>query len=64
MRTTLQELGLPEWQAKGLMEIMELTNQNSPALDCKDLTHFKTITGEDPTTIAQWIDKYGAAFKI
>ena len=55
--------GYPEWQVDGIIELFDLINSGSSETNFSDLSDYKKITGEDPTSITQWIEKYGGAFK-
>ena len=55
--------GYPEWQVDGILEIFKLIDNDSPVTNQADLSVYKTLTGEEPTSIKAWVAKYGAAFK-
>jgi len=58
---TLEKMGWPSWQAKGLVEMMEIIDTiKSPN---EDVSVYESITGEKPTDIRTWIDKHAEAFK-
>ena len=43
--SVLKENGFQDWQAKGLVELLELQDKGYLKSDSKD---FKTVTGKDP----------------
>jgi len=54
--------GFEDWQVTGILELLNLIDglsgvTNDPSND------FKTITKEEPTTIAQWVDSVKGAFQ-
>lgn len=55
-------MGLPEWQAKGAVELYSLIDESHPVM-LGDPAIYKEITGEDPTNLKTWVGKYAAAFQ-
>jgi len=47
----LQQNGVPDWEAKGLVELLQLANENQLAFVTDDV---QRITGTAGTTIAEW----------
>ena len=46
-------LGLPEWQADGIVELLQKQDKGDKAIVTKT-EDFKTIVGREPLTIQQW----------
>ena len=57
------DLGVPEWQADGILEILKLIDSASPLVTKNDIGLYKTITGEEPTDLKKWLAKNSAAFQ-
>ena len=55
--------GYPEWQVDGVLEIFKLIDNDAPETNQSDLSVYKTLTGEEPTSVKAWIAKYDGAFK-
>ena len=55
--------GYPEWQVDGILEIFKLIDNDTPETNISDLSVYKTLTGEELTSVKAWIAKYEAAFK-
>ncbi|XP_065191193.1 NAD(P)H azoreductase-like [Sycon ciliatum] len=55
--------GVPEWQTDGIMELYHLIDAGDPVLNLGDLSDFEKITGEKPTSIAQWVAGAADIFK-
>ena len=55
-------LGFPEWQAKGVCELLRLVDSESPAAvnDTADLTK---LLGGPPTTFEKWVASVAGGFK-
>jgi len=60
-QATLEGMGWPGWQAKGVVELMSLINEGE--FPKGDLGVYKAITGEKPTDIETWTNKHAASFK-
>ena len=56
-------VGFSEEDADGILEIYRLTDEENPLIDDPDMTHFTKITGEEPTTLKEWVIEVAAAFK-
>ena len=59
----LMGVGLLEWQVDGLMELYKLIDSGSSTTNQEDLSKFKEITGEDPTSLKSWVNAVAPAFK-
>ena len=57
---TMEGMGLPTWQAKGSVEIIEIMNEGK---FFGGPTVYKEITGEKPTDLKTWVSKHANAFK-
>ena len=57
------KFGMMEWQVDGLLEIFKLIDNDSPLTNNPDLSVYKTLTGEEPTSMKSWVSKYAEAFK-
>ena len=55
--------GFPEWRVDGLLELFKLIDNDAPETNQSDLSVYKTLTGEEPSSVKAWIAKYSAAFK-
>ena len=53
-----QQLGLPQWQSNGLMEMLKLIEDGIIKSGSPDLTIYRTLTGEEPTSLNAWIAKH------
>jgi len=54
-------LGFPEWQVDGILELYK--DIDSQASYYGETADVKTLTGREPTTIDQWTQQVGGAFK-
>eukprot|EP00050_Salpingoeca_kvevrii_P003527 m.226493 g.226493 ORF g.226493 m.226493 type:complete len:294 (-) comp10844_c0_seq1:121-1002(-) len=54
-------LGLPEWQTDGVMEIFKAAEAGDSA-SVGTFDGYKQITGNEPTTIKQWVEANKAGF--
>lgn len=52
-------LGMPEWQAKGVVELYNLINRDEGVFPADDV---KTITGRDAVTIQDWVESVKGGF--
>ena len=57
--------GFPEWEADAILEIEKLIDSDCPVTDANqaDMSLYKAITGEDPTTLRAWLAKVEHDFK-
>ena len=53
-----QQLGLPQWQCNGLMEMLKLIDDGIIKSGSPDLSIYRTLTGEEPTSLNAWIAKH------
>ena len=58
---TLEKMGWPAWQAKGLVEMIVIIE--SAKLPNEDLSVYVSITGEKPTDFKTWMDRHADSFK-
>ena len=63
IRKALIGMGVPDWQVDCLFEEYKLIDSGAPETSQADISIYKNITGEDPTSLKGWIAKYAAAFK-
>ena len=56
-------MALAEWQITGFMGLMKLIEDEAPVLAKADLNVFKSLTGEEPTSMKAWVTKNAPAFK-
>jgi len=54
--------GLPEWQAKGIVELFNLADKNDDAAT-KPTSDFKSITGHEPTNPRDFVKQLAGALK-
>ena len=57
------KLDFPEWQVDAILELLKLVDNDSTDTNYPDLGVYKTLTGEEPTSIKSWVSKYAGAFK-
>ena len=62
-KQALLQMGFPEWQADGVLEVDKLINGGSPVTNQGDLGQYTAITGEKPTDIRTWIGAVKGAFQ-
>lgn len=62
-KRSFMQMGLPEWQVDGILELYKLIDNSSPVTNEADLSHYEQITGEKPTTLKAWVAKFEGAFK-
>lgn len=60
-KKSLMDIGMPEWQAIGVLELFHFMDDNSK-LTNNYTEDFKKITGRDPTTVDQWASHVSGAF--
>lgn len=57
-------MGFPEWQTDGIMELYKLIDAESEITNEKDDTgDIEKITGDKPTTVAEWTQQNAAGFQ-
>lgn len=56
-------VGFSEEDADGILEIYRLTDEECPLVNDTDMSHFTKITGEEPTTLREWVTNVAPAFK-
>ena len=62
-RKTLQESGVPEWQVKASFEFLKLIDNSAPSVAGNKEGDFRSITGEEPTDLKQWVAKHVGDFQ-
>ena len=55
--------GWPEWQVDGILEILKLVEEGDSILTVGDADAFRSLTGEDPTSMKEWVTKNAPSFK-
>ena len=55
-------VGFSEEDADGILEIYRLTDEECPLLNDPDMSHFTKITGEEPTTLKEWVTEVAPVF--
>ena len=55
--------GLPEWVVEGAMGLSWLVDTAFPGITQGDLGIYKKLTGEEPTSLKQWVAKNAKHFK-
>ena len=56
-------VGFSEEDADGILEIYRLTDEECPLVNDTDMSHFTKITGEERTTLREWVANVAPAFK-
>jgi len=56
-------MGFPEWQVDGIIELYKLIDSGSSTTNQENLSTFKDITGEEPTSLKDWVNAMAPAFK-
>ena len=56
-------VGFSEEDADGILEIYRLTDEECPLVNDTDMSHFTKITGEEPTTLREWVTNVAPTFK-
>ena len=51
------ELGFQQWQSDGFLETFRLMEASSPVFAGNEQGDFRSITGEEPTDLKQWVAK-------
>ena len=54
-RSFFMSVGMPDWQAAGLMEMLEMANAGKYHYSTAD---FKAVTGHDPMTVQDWLEDH------
>ena len=62
-RRLVEVVGFSEEDADGILEIYRLTDEECPMVDDPEMSHFKQITGEKPTSLKEWVNEVAPAFK-
>lgn len=62
-RRLIDVVGFGEEDADGILEIYRLTDEECPLVNVKDMSHFSKITGEEPTSLKEWVTGVAPAFK-
>ena len=57
------EMGFPEWQVDGILELFKLIDAANPVMSNSDLGTFTEITGDQPTDLKKWLAKYAGGFQ-
>lgn len=55
-------VGFSEEDADGILEIYRLTDEECPLINDPDMSHFTKITGEEPTTLKEWVTEVAPVF--
>lgn len=55
-------VGFSGEDADGILEIYKLTDEECPLVNDPDMSHFTKITGEEPTTLKEWVTEVAPAF--
>ena len=64
--TAKQEMvgkGRPEWRVDGILEILELVEEGDSILTVGDADAFRSLTGEEPTSMKEWVTRNAPSFK-
>lgn len=62
-KQTFLGFGMAEWQVDGVLELFKLMEEGSPKTNQEDLGDYKNITGEDPTSLKDFLTNFKAAFE-
>ena len=54
---------LEPWQVEGLLEMYKAIDNGSPSVTQENISDFKDITGEEPTSIKDWVNAAAPLFK-
>ena len=57
------DLGFEQWQGDGLMDLYHAIDAGEECANRSDISDFKTITGEEPTTLKTWVSQVAPIFK-
>ncbi len=56
-------MGFEKWQGDGLMENYRAMDRGDELVNREDISDFKVITGEKPTSMKQWVAQVAPIFK-
>jgi len=59
----LMSVGMPEWQTNGVLELYKLIDSGSTDINQQSLSSYKDITGEEPTSLKDWVSSVAPAFQ-
>ena len=63
-RKTFLGAGTAEWQVNAALQYYKLVDSSNPAItSLDDIGTFTTITGEQPTSLKEWLAKNAAVFQ-
>ena len=62
-KQTFLGMGLEEWLADGVLELYKLLDSGAPETNIADTSDYEKITGEKPTSLKAWIEKYAPGFQ-
>lgn len=62
-KAAFMQMGFPDWQAEGVMELYRLIDSGSPQVNQASLNDYTTITGKQPTSLKAWVSQVTGAFK-
>lgn len=62
-KAAFMQMGFPEWQTDGIMELYKLIDSGSPVTNQESLNDFTEITGKKPTSLCTWVMRVATAFK-
>ena len=57
------DLGFEQWQGDGLMDMYHGIDAGEEWVNRPDISDFKTITGEEPTSLKTWLAQVAPIFK-
>ncbi len=55
-------LGFEQWQGDGLMDYYHAMDQGADHVNREDISDFKLITGEEPTSMKAWVQQVAPIF--
>ena len=55
--------GWYEWQVDGVLELLKLIEDGAPEATKSDLNVYRSLTGEEPTSMKAWVTKNASGFK-
>ncbi|XP_071476756.1 NAD(P)H azoreductase-like [Diadema antillarum] len=62
-KQSLINAGMDDWQAAGVVEVMQLIDEGAPEADIAETGDFKSITGEEPTELKIWVTSVKSEFQ-
>ena len=62
-RHLIDVVGFSEEDGDAILEIYRLIDEENSVLNEKDMSHFTKITGEEPTSLKEWVTGVAPAFK-